>query len=58
MRGEVDSHLVRRMLLTGCQRRVTQAEGEAMAKKVHAAFVESSAKDNKNVGECFNHCLI
>jgi hypothetical protein len=30
---------------------VTVAEGEALAKKMQAAFVESSAKDNKNVGE-------
>lgn len=29
---------------------VTTAEGEALAKKLNAAFVESSAKDNKNVG--------
>jgi Ras family protein len=30
---------------------VTTAEGDALAKKLKAAFVESSAKDNKNVGE-------
>jgi Ras family protein len=34
----------------GCSR-VTVAEGEALAKKMKAAFVESSARDNKNVGE-------
>ena len=32
-------------------RRVSTAEGEALAKKLHAGFIESSAKDNKNVGE-------
>jgi Ras family protein len=31
---------------------VTTAEGEALAKKLKASFVEVSAKDNKNVGEC------
>jgi len=30
---------------------VTVVEGEALAKKLGAAFVESSAKDNKNVGK-------
>lgn len=34
------------------ERRVTFAEGEALAKKLGAAFIESSAKDNKNIGEC------
>lgn len=33
------------------ERRVSTAEGQALAKKLGAAFVESSAKDNKNVGE-------
>lgn len=33
-------------------RRVTQAEGEALAKKLNSGFIESSAKDNKNVGAC------
>jgi hypothetical protein len=37
-------------------RRVSVAEGEELAKKIGAAFVESSAKDNKNVGEYFS-CL-
>lgn len=32
-------------------RRVTTAEGEALAKKLGAAFIESSARDNQNVGE-------
>lgn len=32
-------------------RQVSTAEGEALAKKLNAAFIESSAKDNKNVGE-------
>lgn len=36
--------------LTG-ERRVTTAEGEALAKKLGAAFIESSARDNQNVGE-------
>jgi hypothetical protein len=31
---------------------VTTAEGEALAKKLHAGFIESSAKNNENVGEC------
>lgn len=33
------------------ERRVTRAEGEALAKKLDAAFIESSARDNQNVGE-------
>ncbi len=33
------------------ERRVSRAEGEALAKKLGAAFLESSAKDNQNVGE-------
>lgn len=32
--------------------RITKAEGEALAKKLNAGFIESSAKDNTNVGEC------
>ena len=32
-------------------RRVTVVEGEELAKKLGAAFVESSAKANKNVGK-------
>ena len=35
-------------------RRVTTAEGEALSKKLQAGFIECSAKDNKNVGECLN----
>jgi Ras family protein len=35
----------------GNERRVTTAEGEALAKKLGAAFIESSARDNQNVGE-------
>lgn len=31
--------------------RITKAEGEALAKKLNAGFIESSAKDNTNVGE-------
>lgn len=38
-------------------RRVTVAEGEALAKKMKAAFVESSARDNKNVGKAFDILL-
>lgn len=38
-------------------RAVTTAEGEALAKKLKAAFVESSAKDNKNVGKAFEVLL-
>ena len=37
---------------------VTTAEGEALAKKLNAAFVESSAKDNKNVGVSLTSTLI
>lgn len=32
-------------------RSVTKEEGEALAKKLHAGFIESSAKDNANVCE-------
>ncbi|KAK4686366.1 hypothetical protein P7C73_g3771, partial [Tremellales sp. Uapishka_1] len=41
----------------GGERRVTTAEGETLAKKLHAGFVESSAKDNKNVGKAFEVLL-
>jgi len=50
----VNGELVRRygsMKAHRVARRVTLAEGEALAKKLGAAFVESSARDNKNVGE-------
>lgn len=36
------------------ERRVTTAEGQALAKKLKAGFVESSAKDNTNVDKAFN----
>jgi len=36
------------------ERRVSRAEGEALAKKLGAAFIESSARDNQNVGESYN----
>jgi Ras family protein len=36
---------------------VTQAEGEALAKKLGAAYIESSAKDNKNVSKAFEALL-
>ena len=40
---------------------MTSAEGEALAKKLGAAFVESSAKENRNVSESavrvFTRCL-
>lgn len=39
------------------ERRVTLAEGEALAKKIGAGFIESSAKDNKNVGKAFEALL-
>ncbi|GMK59576.1 hypothetical protein CspeluHIS016_0801820 [Cutaneotrichosporon spelunceum] len=39
------------------ERRVTKAEGEALAKKLGAAFLESSAKDNKNVERAFEALL-
>ncbi|GFZ45691.1 GTP-binding protein Rheb homolog [Saitozyma sp. JCM 24511] len=42
--------------LTG-ERRVTTAEGEALAKKLHAGFIESSAKNNENVGKAFEALL-
>ena len=38
-------------------RQVTQAEGEALAKRLGAAYIESSAKDNKNVGKAFEVLL-
>lgn len=38
-------------------RAVSKAEGEALAKKLSAAYVESSAKDNKNVGRAFEVLL-
>lgn len=44
-----------RSRLTG--RAVTQAEGEALAKKLGAAYIESSAKDNKNVSKAFEVLL-
>ena len=47
--GERDFACLERLLRSF--RRVTTAEGEALAKKIGAAFVESSAKDNKNVSE-------
>ncbi|WVQ71753.1 hypothetical protein IAR50_001294 [Cryptococcus sp. DSM 104548] len=39
------------------QRSVTKEEGEALAKKLHAGYVESSAKDNNNVGVAFDMLL-
>lgn len=39
------------------ERQVTQAEGEALAKRLGAAYIESSAKDNKNVGKAFEVLL-
>ncbi|CAK9785437.1 ras-domain-containing protein [Cutaneotrichosporon oleaginosum] len=39
------------------ERRVSKAEGEALAKKLGAAFLESSAKDNKNVDRAFEALL-
>ncbi|KAL7424166.1 GTP-binding protein [Cryptotrichosporon argae] len=41
----------------GTERRVTTAEGEALAKKLNAGFIESSARDNKNVGKAFEALL-
>lgn len=38
------------------ERKVTRAEGEALAKKLGAAFIESSARDNQNVGEYLPVC--
>ncbi|THH15212.1 hypothetical protein EW146_g5230 [Bondarzewia mesenterica] len=38
-------------------RQVATAEGEDLAKSVHAAWVETSAKDNINVGKVFEMCL-
>ncbi|ODN98473.1 Ras family, other [Cryptococcus wingfieldii CBS 7118] len=39
------------------QRSITKDEGEALAKKLHAGYVESSAKDNNNVGVAFEMLL-
>ncbi|WOO77124.1 GTP-binding protein rhb1 [Vanrija pseudolonga] len=39
------------------ERRVTKAEGEALAKKLGAAFVESSARDNQNIDVAFDALL-
>ncbi|WWC60990.1 uncharacterized protein I303_103567 [Kwoniella dejecticola CBS 10117] len=39
------------------ERAVTTAEGEALAKKLNAGFIESSAKDNKNVSKAFDVLL-
>ncbi|WVQ98834.1 hypothetical protein IAU59_005965 [Kwoniella sp. CBS 9459] len=41
----------------GEERAVTTAEGEALAKKLKAGFIESSAKDNKNVVKAFDVLL-
>lgn len=35
------------------ERRVTKAEGEGLAKELGGVFIESSAKDNTNVGKAF-----
>ncbi|ORY24950.1 P-loop containing nucleoside triphosphate hydrolase protein [Naematelia encephala] len=43
--------------LSAADRRVSVAEGEALAKKLGASFVESSARDNKNVGKAFEILL-
>ncbi|WWD16045.1 hypothetical protein CI109_100470 [Kwoniella shandongensis] len=40
------------------ERAVTTAEGEALAKKLSAGFIESSAKDNKNVVRAFDALLV
>jgi hypothetical protein len=37
--------------LTTCSRQVQPSEGEDLAKTIRAAWVESSAKNNVNVGE-------
>ncbi|WVW82949.1 hypothetical protein I302_104964 [Kwoniella bestiolae CBS 10118] len=39
------------------ERAVSTAEGEALAKKLNAGFIESSAKDNKNVSKAFDVLL-
>ncbi|WWC69283.1 uncharacterized protein I206_103221 [Kwoniella pini CBS 10737] len=39
------------------ERAITTAEGEALAKKLNAGFIESSAKDNKNVSKAFDVLL-
>ncbi|KAL0070804.1 GTP-binding protein [Marasmius tenuissimus] len=38
-------------------RQVTTQEGEKLAQSLQAAFVETSAKTNLNVGKVFEHCL-
>jgi Ras family protein len=40
----------------GEARQVKADEGETLAKKLGAVFLETSAKDNKNVGECSSAC--
>lgn len=44
-------------LASGGERRVTAIEGEALAKKLQSGFIESSARDNKNVGKTFDLLL-
>ncbi|WRT67264.1 uncharacterized protein IL334_004231 [Kwoniella shivajii] len=39
------------------ERVITTVEGETLAKKLNAGFIESSAKDNKNVGKAFDVLL-
>ncbi|ETW84010.1 hypothetical protein HETIRDRAFT_408245 [Heterobasidion irregulare TC 32-1] len=39
------------------QRQVAISEGEDLAKSVHAAWIETSAKNNVNVGKVFELCL-
>ncbi|WVR05294.1 hypothetical protein IAU60_002308 [Kwoniella sp. DSM 27419] len=42
----------------GDERAVSTAEGEELAKKLRAGFIESSAKDNKNVVKAFDVLLV
>lgn len=38
-------------------RQIDQNEGEQLAKQNHAAWVETSAKDNLNIGQVFELCI-
>lgn len=53
MKGKclAQSVLSLRSQLRNMNRSVTKEEGEALAKKLRAGFIESSAKDNANVCE-------
>lgn len=39
-------------------RKVTSEEGKGLAEEMHAVFIETSAKENKNVGDVFSKLVI